>query len=214
MCSYGDQQCQIQKISESVAYNWVAPLEDALACFLNLFLSLGVIFTNIFAVLHITDCAKNSDLILLNMTPGTRTAFEGFVLCRIYQSVDVIVIRKYGVLFWRISAIYKKMWIELAGHSICTFHHNTVFVCFYKLIIKQKLPYCMDKLSFKMCLQHGGDILSKNGVKGLFNVVGKLWECSIEERSIIKMTYGLHVDKVVCCEWWWFWTLILCLISP
>lgn len=88
-CSYGDQRCQIQKILESIAYNWVAPLEDALACFLNLFLSLSVIFVNIFAALHIIDCAKISDLILLNMTPGTRTVSEGFDRCQRY-SVEYI----------------------------------------------------------------------------------------------------------------------------
>jgi len=130
------------------------------------------------------------------------------------ESTDVIFIWRNSILFWVISAIDKKAWIELTKNSICAFHYNAMLVCFHKLIIKQKLPYCMDELLFKMCSQRGGDILSKNSIKGLFNIVGRLWECSIEEWLTKKITYRLHVDEVVCGKWRWFWTLILCLISP
>jgi len=131
-----------------------------------------------------------------------------------YESTDVIFIWRNRILFWVISAIDKKAWIELIKNSICAFHYNTMLVCFHKLIIKQKFPYCMDELLFKMCSQRGGDILSKNSIKGLFNIVGKLWECSIEEWLTKKITYRLHINKVVCGKWRWFWMLILCLISP
>jgi len=85
-------------------------------------------------------------------------------------------------------------------NSIGTLHYNTMLICFHKLIIKEKLPYHMDELTLEMCVKCGRNILPENLIISLFNIVRELLDQLIWKMDSRKISYRLHVYKVMCCK--------------
>jgi hypothetical protein len=54
------------------------------------------------------------------------------------------------LLFWIICRICNDSGIKSASDSVTGFKHNSMFVCFKKLVVQKNIPLCMQDLAAAM----------------------------------------------------------------